>query len=338
MRSFSKYSQNRRSSLLVLYLLGIIFILISSLLSLAVGSTDVSLFDILSSSASSDTARKVLLYVRLPRTIAALICGASLSASGAIIQGVLANDLASPSIIGVNSGAAVAVTICCAFGMLGGWQISLFSFIGAFATALVVSLASKRMRASRGSVILMGVAINSILGALQDSILTFVPNISIISADFKVGDFSSVAYNRLFPALILGIGAIAAAISLSHMLDVLTLGDDSARGLGMNTGLVRALFLMIASLLAGISVSIAGLISFVGLIVPHLIRRLGINRSEHLLPLCALYGGGFVALCDMLARSLFSPYELPVGILIAFIGAPIFLLVLFRRKGGEHFD
>lgn len=126
--------------------------------------------------------------------------------------------------------------------------------------------------------------------------------------------------------------------TLNNELDVLSLSEESAKGLGLNTGLMRMLFLIFAALLAGCAVSLAGLLSFVGLLVPHAIRRIAGSKSSGLLGLCALYGAGFVCLCDTLARTAFSPYEIPVGIIMAFLGAPFFVFILIRRKGGHSRD
>ena len=111
--------------------------------------------------------------------------------------------------------------------------------------------------------------------------------------------------------------------------------EDSAKGLGLNTKLMRVVFLFLAAILAGCAVSVAGLLSFVGLIVPHIIRRFGVSASKHLLPLCAFFGAGFVTLCDTVARTAFSPYEIPVGIIMAFLGAPFFIFLLLKGKGGH---
>ena len=128
-------------------------------------------------------------------------------------------------------------------------------------------------------------------------------------------------------------------LTLSTTLDVLSLGEETARGLGLRTGVARTGLLLLAALLAGAAVSVCGLLSFVGLLVPHAVRR-GIagaaGQSRHLIPLCALFGSGFVTLCDTLARVIFAPYEIPVGIIMAFLGAPFFLFILIKGKGGEH--
>ena len=180
-----------------------------------------------------------------------------------------------------------------------------------------------------------GVALNALLGAISDTVITFSPEVSALSNDFKIGDFSSVTYAKLFPAAIVIFISLAALLTLSNELDVLTLGDESAKGLGLNTGVARVIFLMLSALLAGAAVSVCGLLSFVGLLVPHAVRKIATSKSGHLLPLCALIGSGFVSLCDTLARVIFAPYELPVGIIMAFLGAPFFIYILIRGKGGN---
>lgn len=313
-------------------------LLFSAMLGVLLGSSELSLSDMLSSLARGETDSpevRILLYVRLPRMLSALLCGAALAVSGAVIQGVLANRLASPSIIGVNAGAGLAVTLCSAFGIIGGWRLSLFSFLGAFLTVMLVSLGARRWGASRGTVILMGVALNALLGAISDTVITFHPEISIMSNDFKIGDFSSVTYAKLIPAAVIVLLSVLVLLTLANELDVLTLGEENAKGLGLNTGVARVMFLLLSALLAGAAVSICGLLSFVGLLVPHAVRRVATSESKHLLPLCALLGAGFVCVCDTLARVAFAPYELPVGIIMAFLGAPFFIFILVRGKGGH---
>lgn len=286
-------------------------------------------------SGPKGTAGYIFWYARLPRTLACLLSGAALAVSGAIIQAVLSNKLASPSIIGVNAGAGLAVTICCALGILSGWAIALSAFGGAMASVLLVVFAARKAGASRTTVILGGVAVNSFLNALSEALTTLVPDAGVFSGDFRVGGFSSVVPARLLPAGILITGALLVVLTLCNDLDVLALGEDTARSLGMPVKKIRTLFLILAAMLAGASVSFAGLLGFVGLIVPHALRTLVGNESRCLLPLCAIGGGGFVTLCDLLARLVFLPYELPVGILLSVLGGPFFLLLLAKRKGGR---
>ena len=286
-------------------------------------------------SGPNSTAGYIFWYARLPRTAACLLSGAALAVSGAIIQGVLSNKLASPSIIGVNAGAGLAVTVCCALGVLSGWAIALSAFGGGMVSVLLVVFTAQKTGASRTTVILGGVAVNSFLNALSEAITTLVPDAGVLSGDFRVGGFSSVVPARLVPAGILIAAALAVVMTLCNDLDVLTLGEDAAQSLGMPVKKMRTLFLILAAMLAGASVSFAGLLGFVGLIVPHAVRKLVGSESRYLLPLCAIGGAGFVTACDLASRMLFIPYELPVGILLSVLGGPFFLLLLLKRKGGR---
>ena len=314
-----------------------VLLFLAVILGVVLGAAELGAVDVIRAvfgGASESPEAKILWYVRIPRVLGALLCGAALAVSGAVLQGVLANPLASPSVIGVNAGAGLAVTVCSAVGIVGGWRLSLFAFLGAFAAVMLVSLGAKKWGASRGTVILMGVALNSLLGAASDTVITLIPDVSILSSDFKVGDFSAVTYTKLLPAGVVILVTLLILCTLSNELDILTLGDDSAKGLGLNTTVMRVIFLLLAALLSGAAVSTCGLLSFVGLLVPHAVRGITGGQTRHRLPLCALFGAGFVTLCDTLARVVFAPYEFPVGILMAFIGAPFFLFILIRKKGG----
>lgn len=333
------YSQNRKMK--GLYVLGFFFLGISALLGIALGSTPLSfseIVDAFSEGFNSSAGSRIFAYSRLPRTLASMICGAALAVSGAVIQGVLANRLASPSIIGVNAGAGLAVTLCTALGIYGGWRLSLFAFLGAFAAVMLVSFGSRHWGASRGTVILIGVAMNSLLGAISDTITTLIPEVGVMSNDFKIGEFTAITYPKLIPAMVIVLFVIIVLRTLHNELDVLTLGEEHAQGLGLNISAMRTLFLLFAALLSGCAVSLAGLLSFVGLLVPHAIRRFAGSKSSNLIGLCAIYGGGFVCLCDTLARTLFAPYEIPVGIIMAYLGAPFFVFILVKGKGGHGRD
>jgi len=320
------------------YISGIVFLALSAYFSLSIGSTQLKASEIINAltdfSADSIPAR-IFWYVRLPRTMACIFCGAALSVSGAVIQRVLANKLASPGIIGVNSGAGLAVTLCTAFGIYGGWQFSLFAFLGALLSVMTVSVISRRLGASKSTVILIGVALNSLFNAIADTVITFDPDVGVMSNDFKIGEFSSVTYQKLIPSVIVIAVTLFALFTLTNELDVIGLGQESAESLGLNTGLYRTLFLIFSALLAGCAVSLAGLLSFVGLIVPHIISKIAGSSAKRLLPMCALFGGGFVTLCDTAARTLFAPYEIPVGIIMSFLGVPFFVFILIKKKGGH---
>jgi len=314
--------------------------ILAALGSLCLGSANLSLGQLWSAMAGGAEigyAGQVFWYSRVPRTAACLLAGAGLAVSGAVIQGVLANKLASPGIIGVNAGAGAAVTICCAFGAMNGWLIAGASFGGALCAVLLVAFAAEKMNASRTTVILGGVAVNSILSAISEGVITLFPEAGVLSTDFRVGGFSAISHLRLIPAAVLILLALMIVFTLHNELDILNLGEDTAHGLGMNVKKVRTLLLVMAALLAGASVSFAGLLGFVGLIIPHMMRRFAGSESRYLLPFCAFGGAAFVTACDVAARVLFRPYEIPVGILMSVIGGPFFIWLLLKKKGGHSY-
>ena len=201
-------------------------------------------------------------------------------------------------------------------------------------TSLAIMVISRKTRASRTSVLLAGVSLNYILGAFSDAVLSLVPQASMTSGDFRVGGFSSISHVRLYPAAIIIALSALAVFTLSNELEVLSLGDDEARTLGLDASVMRVVFLLLASALAGAAVSFAGLLGFVGLLVPNGIRRFLRGDNRLLLPLSGIGGAVLVTLCDIVSRMMFRPYELPVGIMLSLIGGPVFLiLVLKRRKG-----
>ena len=314
-----------------------VFCMAAALLSLLLGAVALSPAQLLRAviEGANSTAGYIFWYARLPRTLACLLAGAALAVSGGVIQGVLGNKLASPGIIGVNAGAGLAVTVCCALGLLSGWIIALSAFGGAMASVLLVVSVARKTGASRTTVILGGVAVNSLLNALSEALTTLVPDAGVLSGDFRVGGFSSVVPARLLPAGLLICIGLALLFTFHNDLDVLALGEETAQSLGMPVKKVRSLLLILAAMLAGASVSFGGLLGFVGLIVPHAARRLVGNQSRYLLPMCAVGGAGFVTACDLAARMVFIPYELPVGIFLSVLGGPFFLALLLKRKGGR---
>ena len=318
----------------------ILLLLIAVVLSICFGSARITLAELLQVIKNGienieTPAARIVWYARMPRTAACMLAGAALAVSGAVIQGVLTNKLASPGIIGVNAGAGLAVTLCCAFGAFSGWMIAGAAFGGAVMAVLLIALTAQKISASRTTVILGGVAVNSCFNAASEAISILVPEAGMQAADFRVGGFSNVAYTRLLPAVILILLGLFVLLTLTNELDVISLGEDTAQGLGMPVKKMRTVFLGISALLAGAAVSFSGLLGFVVLIVPHVSRKFVGNENGKMIPFCALLGASFVTLCDLFARTLFSPYEIPVGILMSFIGGPFFLFLLINRKGGH---
>lgn len=325
----------RRNKFLLVFAITAASWMIAAVLSLCLGAASVSIKDIFTGGTVS---WRIIFLVRVPRTAACLLAGAGLAVSGALIQGVLANSLASPGIIGVNAGAGLGVTVCFALGAVSGWAAAFSAFVGALIAVLTVAIAAKKVSASRSAVILGGVAVNSFLTAISEAITTLFPEVASLSADFRTGGFSGVSSARIIPAGIMIIIALVLSLSLSNELDLLSMGEDTAQGLGLSVKKVRSIFLVLAAVLAGASVSFAGLLGFVGLIIPNMVKRIVGSESRHVLPICAVGGGAFVALCDCAARTLFAPYEIPAGIVMSAVGAPFFIYLLFRRKGGHSHE
>ena len=305
-------------------------------LSLLLGASTLSPGEILSSLLDpASTGARILLHVRLPRLCGTLLAGAALAAAGAILQSVLGNPIASPNVIGVNAGAGFAVALCTALAPTGAALLPAAAFLGALAAVLLVFFLARATGASRTTLILSGVALNSLLNAGTDTVTTLFPDVLVGSLSFRVGGVAGLTLERLaFPAVYIGVGLLAALL-LSHDMDVLSLGDETARSLGLRVQATRFLLLGTAAALAGAAVSFAGLLGFVGLIVPHAARFLVGGEARRLLPASILLGVAFLTLCDVVARLLFAPYELPVGIVMSFLGCPFFLYLLIRRKGGH---
>ena len=192
------------------------------------------------------------------------------------------------------------------------------------------------MGASRLTVVLAGVAVNAILSAGTDLVTTLEPEATLGMSAFMVGGFSGVSATRVYTAAAYILPALLLALLTADRLDVLGLGDEVAQSVGLRVRRTRVGQLVLASVLAGAAISFSGLLGFVGLIVPHALRRLVGGENRTLLPLSMLGGALFVLICDTIARTVFAPYEVPVGILLALLGGPFFLwLLLHQRKGGR---
>lgn len=274
----------------------------------------------------------IMLHVRLPRALASLICGAALALSGLMLQSALHNPLASAGTIGVNSGAGFFAVLASAVfpGVFAARPAS--AFAGALLAVLIVFGISERAGTSKSTLLMVGVAIGSLFSAGTDAIVTFRPDSVMDKTAFFIGGFSQVTMKPVLYVVPLAAAGCIGAAFLSTRMNVLTLGDEVAASLGLHVKQCRIMIIFCASLLAACAVCVGGLLGFVGLIVPHAARKL-IGRDHKLLvPFTVLFGGGLVTGCDILARVLFSPYELPVGILLSMLGAPFFLLLVLRRR------
>ncbi len=317
----------------------VLLLTLSIFASILLGSVPLSPLHVLRCLTGLDTTSTAYILVntvRLPRAAGACLAGMGLAVSGVILQGVMNNSLASPNTIGVNSGAGFAVMLALMSGGNYTSAVPAAAFAGALATSLVIFGLAYMADSSRTTIILAGITVSSFLSAGINTVKLLDTDITINLTTFMVGSLSGITFDTLkLPAAAIVI-ALLLSFLLARPLNVLGLGDDIARSLGLNVVLMRMLLLVLSSVLSGCVVSYAGLLSFVGLIVPHICRRLFGNDARYLLPCSALIGACLVLLCDILGRVLFAPFELPAGILMYFIGGPFFLYLLFKKKGGRR--
>lgn len=322
-----------RNKYIILVILLVIFI-ISLFLSVGMGAINVSPKEIIQAlTIKKGTANYHIIWnIRLPRTMVSVLVGASLSLSGAIIQGVMRNSLASPSIIGVSSGAGFTALLILILFPQYYHLVPLGAFVGAFIVTMLIYGLAWKDGLLPNRLILAGVAVNSLLGAGNNALLTFFPDRVSGVINFMVGGLNGVTWADVHSVLPYVIVGVIIALMLPDKLNILVLGDEVATGLGVNVERLRFIFIILSSLLAGSAVSVVGLLGFVGLIVPHITRLIIGADYRFLFPAAVLLGAIVVLICDLLARTLFSPIEIPVGIIMSVLGAPFFLYLLRSRE------
>ena len=293
--------------------------------------------------ALTSTERTILFAIRLPRVLAAALVGAALSVSGLMFQGLFRNPLADPYIIGASGGAALGACIGIVFlaqvSLFGFSATALLAFAGAVLTMIVVyALARSKGRTSGITLLLAGFAVGTILSNATYLFEVFDPNPAFghrVVIVWLHGSIGVPLWTQLATAAVFVALATLSALPLMRRLNTLALGDEYAHQLGIRVEATRMSIILAASLLTAIAVSLGGLISFAGLIVPHIVRLLIGPDHVRLLPVTLLAGAIFLTATDTLARTLFAPSEVPVGILMVFIGGPFFLYLL--RKGKREY-
>ena len=274
----------------------------------------------------------ILFNIRLPRILLGAMVGGCFAVAGAILQGVMRNPLASPGIIGVSAGGGLAGIIVMLVLPQFGALLVPAAFCGSLATALLVYLLAWKRGVSPVRLILAGVAVSAMLGAFSSTILLFNAERAGGILDFSIGSLSARSWHQIRQVGLYMLSAFLAAFSLGGKLNILALGDEVAIGLGLKTERVRFLLIATAALLAASAVSVAGLLGFVGLIAPHIMRMLIGSDNRFLLPASALFGALMVVSCDTIGRLVMDPSELPVGIIMALMGPPFFLWLLRRHR------
>ena len=311
-----------------------VFLVVAAFYGLTYGSVPISLQETWSvlTTDNQSAHETIILDLRLPRVIVGLLVGACLAASGALLQGTMKNPLADPGIIGVSAGGGLAAIFTMVIFPQYSYFLPFAAFLGAFVTSIVIYILAWDRGAAPVRIILAGVAINALLGAITSGIMVIYSDRVQAVLPWLAGGLSGRSWHHLefmAPYAVMGLLLTAFTIKPANLL---LLGDDSAQLLGLKVEKQRLLLILLSSFLAGTAVSVAGLLGFVGLVVPHAIRLLIGDDYRFLLPLSILWGAILVVLADTVARSMFDPIELPVGILLAALGAPFFLILLRKRR------
>ncbi len=308
------------------------------LLAFTVGRTPVALADLWAVlvGGGSDALQTVVWQIRAPRIAAAVAVGAALAVAGAAFQGLFRNPLVSPDILGASAGAALGALLGIFFS-LGVAGIQLAAFAGGLAAVALVYATGSAVRHGDPVLVLLlaGIVIGSLLGAGIGLVKTLAdPYNQLPAMTFWLLGSLSAAHVDDLPALLLPVGlGMAVLLALRWRLDVMSMPEEEARALGARTTLLRALIVLAATLVTAASVAAAGIVGWVGLVVPHLARFLVGPSFVRLLPVAALLGGGFLLFIDTLARSV-APVEIPLGILTALVGSPFFIALLGRARKG----
>jgi iron complex transport system permease protein len=301
------------------------------LLSLSLGQQTINPFNL------DPLQLKIVLDLRLPRIVVALLMGGSLGVAGAILQGVFRNPLADPYVLGTSSGAALAA----AFGLLatqgtGIWLVPGLALVGALVTsAVVVSLGRDAWGVRAERLLLAGVGIGFFLSAILMLVMSLAQADGVKRALlWMAGDLAGADWSVVPMASLLMLFGFVLALARRRGLNALALGDEVAFGLGLEPGRERTLLVLAASLLTAASVALGGIVGFVGLMVPHAVRALVGADARRVLPLSAIGGGMLLCLADTVGRSVLPPVEIPAGVVTALIGAPWFLIMLRRATNG----
>lgn len=320
------------NSIIILFLLILSFV--SIVIGVSVGTIKFSFTEIIKGLfVNNDSVERLIIFkVRLPRVLVAGFVGICLSLSGCILQGVMKNNLASPSTIGVTSGASFAGYLLLVAFPAASKYLPIGSIIGAFLTTMLIYILAYQKGVSPVKMILSGLAVSALFGAFNDIIKTVFSDRLGNASGFLVGGLNGTTWNDFYLILPYSLIGMFFVLFLPTKMNILQLGDETANSLGLKTEIFRFILICISSLLAGSAIAVAGLISFVGLIVPHIARIIVGSNYKYLFPCSALLGFSFVIICDAIGRVIIENGEIPVSIILSFIGAPFFVVLLRTRK------
>lgn len=304
------------------------------LISLRIGSIDISFKELIDGMFLSKQSNNFLIIrdLRMPRVLSAVLIGGNLAVAGALLQTTMKNPLADPGIIGISSGASLgAIAVMVIFTDLIKYKI-IIAFIGGIIAACLVYLIGEDKGFSPVRIILAGVCVNSILNALSSMVTVFnSAGVSSIQT-WLLGSLANVTWNDFKILALYTIVGIALCLLVIKSCDLMGLGDKTAQSLGLNVNRVRVMITFVAVFLTSISTGVGGVISFVGLVIPHICRFLIGSSHKFLIPFSYFMGGFLLLVADTVSRNIFRPYEIPVGLTMCLVGGPFFIYILRRSK------
>ncbi len=324
------HRKNIRKLLVLTLLLGLTFLAANVYGAAEVAPRDI--FNILFRNQDSGMYTVIIRQVRFPRNILACMVGASLSLAGAIMQGMMRNPMASPSVLGVTTGASTATYLMYIFFPASLSLVPMGAFAGALVTTFLIFVFAWKGGLNPTRFILSGVALSSVLTAVNNILIIRYPDVLEGLSGFMVGGLSARSWPQVRMVTPYFLVGTVLALLYANKLNVIMMGDELATSLGVDVDRVRMALIAISSLLAASAVSVAGLISFVGLCVPHIMRLYIGSDYRYLMPASALGGALILTLCDTVGRVILRPSEIPVGIIMALLGAPFFLWMLRRKE------
>jgi iron complex transport system permease protein len=284
----------------------------------------------------SESQHRIIWNLRLPRILMALVSGAVLSVSGMVYQALFRNPMADPYVLGISSGAAFAISFAAFIGLIGGatglWEVPLIAFLGSTGTALCILVLSGGVRRSPTTLLLTGVALNFLLSALM-TLFMYLNRAQLQSImQWTLGSFGSASWTKLLVLLIAAVIGLGPIFLMTRELDILLLDEASARSVGLPVKTVRLLLLLFTTFATAVTVSFCGTIGFVGLMVPHIMRLVTGPQHRHLVPFSLIGGAIMMVGADTVSRTVLGSSELPVGVITAIAGAPLFIILLIHAR------
>lgn len=307
-------------------------IIITGILAIPMGSVPIPLEYIFSPGKAPDYIRTIIFNLRLPRIIMSLLIGMMLASSGAVVQTVFQNPLADPYIIGIAASATFGAVIAFVLN-LPDFMYGVLAFITCLAsTLLIFKMAKKGNKVNVATLLIVGVAVSSFLGAFTSFAMYLIGEDSFKITMWMMGYLGNATWKRVIFILIPLVLSLIYFYSKRHELDALLSGDEEAHSLGVDVNRLKVRTLTVSALIVAFSVAFSGMIGFVGLIVPHTIRMIVGPSNTKMLPSTILAGGFFLLICDTFGRIVLAPVEIPIGVITAFLGAPFFLYLALKNK------